>query len=284
MSFKANLETQYKGKLLELNALPALPVTLQQAMSIMQQPNADIRKVANVFAQDLVLSAKVLKLVNSSVYGFPGRIVSIQNALTLLGFNIIRSVIISTVVMENMPKHMKGLWTHSMAVAVAAKTIANFLKIKESNEYSLAGLLHDLGKVILATQMPDAAAEINALVAARDLTYIEAEREVLGMDHTQINAWVAQNWHLPPNLTAAMTFHHAPLETSNYTSICCVVHLANFMARLFERGDGGDTQISHLDPRAIKHLGIDQRALRELVDLAGAAMCAEGEDGATPRP
>lgn len=271
---RKTLETQYKGKCLESRNLPALPTVLREAMELMSGPHASMQKVATIISRDQVLSAKVLKMVNSPVYGFPGRISSIQNALVLLGFNVIRGLIISTVVFDAMSTHMRGLWMHSMACSTLCREIARMLKLKEIEEYTLAGLLHDFGKVITATQMPEAQKDLEALVRDRDILFFDAEKELLGFSHTQINNWVADHWSLPPNLKAAMACHHNPMHAADHKTLSCVVHLADFLARLYECGSGGDENVPLLDPMALKHLGLDQNALGDVVDKAGEALAS----------
>ena len=269
-----NLETRYKGKVLESGNLPALPVVLQEAMALMEGTRTNMQKVAAVISRDQVLSAKVLKMVNSPVYGFPGRISSIQNALVLLGFNVIRGLIISTVIFENMSQSQKKLWQHSLACSVACREIVVGLKLKNVEEFTLAGLLHDFGKVITATQMPEAQKDIDSLVLSKDILYYDAEKELLGFTHAQINAWLADHWKLPVSLKMAMTFHHNPMAASNHKTLVSVVHLADFLVRLFESGSGGDDNVPLLDPMVLKHLEIDQSLLGELVDRAGESLNA----------
>lgn len=279
---KKTLETQYKGKCLESRNLPALPLPLREAMALMNSPNASMQKVAVVISRDQVLSAKVLKMVNSPIYGFPGRISSIQNALVLLGFNVIRGLIISTVVFDTMSKSMKALWAHSLSCSVLCREIAKVFKVKDLEECTLAGLLHDFGKIITATQMPEAQKELEKLVAEKDILFYNAEKELLGFSHTQINGWVAEHWSLPPSLKAAMMYHHNPMGSAEHKTLCCVVHLSDFLARLYESGSGGDNNVPVLDPMALKHLGLDQSALGDLVDKAGETLASMGDSPLLP--
>lgn len=266
-----DLATKYQGKFLEAKNLPALPAVLQEAMSNMNTPGSNMRKVADIFAKDQVLCAKVLRMVNSPIYGFSGRIVSIHNALVLLGFNVVRGLIISTVVFDNLPPAMRELGEHSLACSRACKEIAVALKFKGVEEFSLAGLLHDLGKIILAIQLPQAHNEIVQSIAEKDILCVEAEKHILGFTHAQINYWVAGHWNLPANLKTAMSMHHTLAGLTDHKPMACVVHLADFLTRLFERGSGGDDNVSTLDPLALKLLDLGQRDLGDLVDRVGEA-------------
>ncbi len=269
MSNTNDLNTNYKGAVLATKGIPTLPIALQKITSLMDGNRTNLAKVAELIIQDQSLSAKVLKLVNSPVYGFPRRIVSIHNALILLGVNAVHGLLLSTVVFEIVSKQMKGLWNHSLGCSSACKILAQHLKIKEVEEYILAGLLHDLGKVVLALQIPDAMKDINTIIASEDVTSREAEKLILGFSHTKINAWVAQHWNLPLGITAGMTYHHDPMKAGNYQTIASVTHLGNFFTRLFEVGAAGDSNVSEINPLVLKHLNIDQNDLRELVDKIG---------------
>jgi len=262
-----DLRTEHKGRILAVKNLPTLPKVLDEVTRLVDDPNSSSEQIAKVISHDQVLSAKVLKMVNSPIYGFPGRISSIQHALVLLGFNVIKGVIISTSVFDIMTKSMVGLWEHSVGCAMASTEFAKAANLKDPEEYSVCGLLHDLGKVVAAVQLPDAKKEIDALVKSKDLTYIEAENEVLGFGHDRINAWLAQHWHLPVKIKEGIASHHQPLRAQHYPQFPCVVHLADFVVRLMEHGSGGDDNVPELNPNAMKLLKIKVQDLERVLDV-----------------
>ncbi|MFV0347051.1 MAG: HDOD domain-containing protein [Halodesulfovibrio sp.] len=261
-----DMRTEYKGRVLAVKNLPTLPKVLEEVTRLMEDPNTSTEQIAKVITFDQVLSAKVLKMVNSPIYGFPGRISSIQHALVLLGFNVIRGLIISTSVFDDMNKAMVGLWEHSVGCALAAGEVAKMLGLKDPEEYAVAGLLHDLGKVVAAVQLPEIKPELEKLVATQDITFLQAEKQLLGFGHDRVNAWLALHWNLPPNISEAISYHHRPLSAQLYTKYACVVHIGNFLTRVFEYGNGGDDNVPVFEPRAMKLLGINQRMLESLLD------------------
>ncbi len=271
-----SLETNYKDKVLAANSIPTLPVALQKTMALMDGPRTNLAKVGTVISQDQSLSARVLKMVNSPVYGFPSRIASIHNALVLLGVNTVHGILISSVVFDIVSKHMAGLWNHSLSCSTACNVIARMLNVKDIEEYMLAGLLHDFGKVVIAIQIPDASRDINALIRSEDVLSIEAEQLMLGFGHPRVNKWVAAHWNLPAGISAAMVFHHNPMVAGSHKTLASVVHLGDFLARLFEIGSSGDSNVSELDPHALKHLGFDQSDLHEIVDRVGIEFKKQG--------
>ncbi len=264
-----DLKTAYKNSILAAKNLPTLPTTLLEVNSLLENPNVSLAVVAEAINRDQVLAAKILKMINSPIYGFPGRIASVQHALVLLGYNVIRGVIISTSILEDLDRAMRGLWKHSLACSVACTQIARFLDLKDPEEYLAAGLLHDLGKVIVSIQLPAAAKEAQWIAAREEISYSEAESRVLGFTHERVNAWVADQWHLPLPLRESMVHHHRPMSAQHYPEMACVTHLGNFFARLYEVGFGGDDLVPQVSPQAFKLLGLNRRVLESLLDLVG---------------
>ncbi|WP_457570409.1 HDOD domain-containing protein [Desulfovulcanus sp.] len=261
-----DLKLERKGKLLAVKDLPTLPSVLDEVNKLMQDPDSSTEQIAKVISKDQVLSAKVLKMVNSPIYGFPRRITTIQHALVLLGFNVIKGLIISTSVFDVMAKNMMGLWEHSLGCALACSSVAKCAGLKDPEEYSVAGLLHDLGKVVAVVQLPELKQKIDILVKEKDLSYLEAEVEVMGFGHDRINAWLADYWNLPLRLREGLAWHHRPQSAQHYPDMAAVVHIGDFITRAFEIGSGGDDHISYLNPEALKVLNLQLSDLEKVLD------------------
>nr|WP_040371198.1 HDOD domain-containing protein [Alkalidesulfovibrio alkalitolerans] len=264
-----DLKSETRDIVLEVKSLPTLPKVLDKVTELLDNPESSIEDIAKLISTDQVLSAKVLKMVNSPIYGFPGRIGTVQHALVLLGINVIRGIIISTSVFDMMVKSMEGLWEHSVGCSLACSCIARKAGFKDPEEYSVAGLLHDLGKVVLSVQLPEMERAVVETVASKDLSYFEAERDVMGFGHDRINAWLSDNWHLPPNLKEGMSYHHKPQLAQLYPDIAAVVHIGDFLVRVFEFGSGGDDQVPVLKPEALKQLKLRTQDLEEIMDQLG---------------
>jgi len=261
-----DLKTSAKGQILSIRDLPTLPRVLDEVSRLVQNPNTSIEAIAKVISRDQVLSAKVLKMVNSPVYGFSGRISSIQHSLVLLGFNVIRGVIISTSVFDMMSKTMEGLWEHSVGCALATGLVARQARLKDPEEFSVCGLLHDLGKVVAAVQLPELHKAVGEAVRTQDLRWFEAEKAVLGFGHDRINAWLAQHWHLPSTIKEAMSSHHQPERAQFYPQHAAAAHVGDFIVRVFEYGNGGDDQAAPLSEQALKILGLNVSDLDVVLD------------------
>lgn len=261
-----DLITKYKGEVLAVKNLPTIPSTLIELNQMLEAPNVSTDQIADLIAKDHVLSAKTLKMVNSPIYGFPGRIVSVRNALLLLGFNVVRGVMLSTTVFENLPPGMNKLWDHSKATSLACAEIARVLEFKNPGEYAVAGLLHDIGKVIIAVQLPQANKEIRRRIKEDDLSTYKAEQEVLGFSHAKVNGWLANTWCLPPILREAITYHHKPQSAPNYPEAAACVQLGDFLARIFQQGSGGDNQVSEITQHTFRILGTDKTKMVQVLD------------------
>jgi putative nucleotidyltransferase with HDIG domain len=261
-----DLKLERKDQILAVKDLPTLPKVLDEVSRLVKDPDSSTEQIAKLIAMDQVLSAKVLKMVNSPIYGFPGRISSIHHALVLLGFNVLRGVIVSTSVFDIMSKNMVGLWEHSVGCALASSAVARQCGVKDVEDVSVAGLLHDLGKVVTAVQLPEIKASVESLVKENDLTYLEAERQIMGFGHDRVNAWLADYWKLPPNIKEGMSRHHKPQLADLYPQVAACVHLGDFMVRVFEYGSGGDDNVPYLEPEALKSLKIKPDVLETILD------------------
>jgi Predicted signal transduction protein len=264
-----SLVTEYKGRLLQVQSLPALPATLDEINRIMESPDVTTEQISRVISYDQALAAKVLRMVNSPIYGFPGRISSLHHGLTLLGFNVIRGIILSTAVFDAMNSAMAGLWDHSVGCSLACSQIARAVGKKNPEEYATAGLLHDLGKAVFSLQIPEAKKEVDALVEELDISFYEAESRVLGFSHDRINRWLTNHWNLPLVLKEGMVFHHNPAAAEFYPDVAAIVHLGDFYTRVYQCGFGGDLGVNAVDPRSLKLLGLNQFKVEELLDSIG---------------
>ena len=195
-----------KRKVEDLSSLPTLPSFVTVITNMVDDDSTGAQEIGDIIQRDQVLSAKILKLVNSPVYGFPRRISSVTHALVLLGFNVVKGLVLSTAVFNDLAKETSGLWKHSLGTALLSRRIGAELKVLDPEECMIAGLLHDLGKVILShLALEDYVAAISkAHASGRHIA--DVERELFGVDHSRIALWLALRWHLPERLTDALTY------------------------------------------------------------------------------
>jgi HD-like signal output (HDOD) protein len=261
-----DLYSERKGQMLAVKDLPTLPIVLDEVTRLLDDEQASPEQIAKVISRDQVLSAKVLKMVNSPIYGFPRRINTVQHALVLLGLNVIRGLIISTSVFEIMSESMVGLWEHSVGCAMACNHIAKILDLKDPEEYAVTGLLHDLGKVVLSVQLPETKQTLEQLVREQDLSYLQAEKKELGFGHDRINGWLADHWNLPLNIREGLAYHHRPLSAQYYPKMAQVVHIGDFLVRVLEVGNSGDDRLPRLERGALQALNLKFSRVAKVLD------------------
>ncbi len=251
--------------------LPTLPGVVQVITTMVDDERINAQQVGEVIARDQVLSAKVLRLVNSPFYGFPGRISTVSHAIVLLGFNVIKGLLLSTAVFDNLSVEMRGLWEHSLGSAVLSRVLAKEKGLRDPEEVMVAGLLHDIGKVILSFVAKDDYFQVMHVARERHTHVLNVEHEVFGFTHTAVAGWLAERWSLPQRLSDCMRYHHRPEASKDHYETVAVVQLADAIARALEYGDGGDSSMPAIDAEAFRSLGISFDSLGEIIEKANEA-------------
>jgi putative nucleotidyltransferase with HDIG domain len=249
----------------DTKTLPTLPGIIAKLGSLANNDKVSAQEMARVVSADQVLSAKVLRLVNSAFYGFPGRVSTVSNALILLGVNVVKSLAITSSIFDIMEKNVVGLWEHSMGVAVAANTIARTLKLSDPEEISTAALLHDIGKVIIKIKLEKDFDQLTSLMAEEGVTLLEAERELLETDHAEIGGWLARSWLLPEKLIEPVAFHHQVDKSSLHQTKTAVVHIADVLIKASGFGFSGDHLVPQIQPIAWEKLGLNEALLEAII-------------------
>lgn len=257
--------TEIRRIIKDTKSLPTLPGVIAKLGSLAENNRISVQEMARVVSSDQVLSAKVLKLVNSAFYGFSGRVSTVSNALILLGVNVVKSLAISSSIFEIMEKNVVGLWEHSMGVAVAANVMAKRLKLPEPEETSTAALLHDIGKVIIKIKLEGDFDKLTESIENKGLMMIEAEREFLQTDHAEIGEWLGQTWLLPEKLIEPIAFHHHVEKSVVHQTKTAVVHIADVLIKASAFGFSGDHIVPRIQPAAWNRLKMDLPLLESII-------------------
>jgi putative nucleotidyltransferase with HDIG domain len=249
----------------DTRSLPTIPGIISKLNSLAEDGRVSVDEMARVVTSDQVLSAKVLKLVNSPFYGFSGRISTVSKALILLGVNVVKSLAISSSIFEIMEKNVVGLWEHSLGAAVAANIIAKRLNLPECEEISTAALLHDIGKVMIKIRLEKDYDHLIAVIKEKELSMIDAEREMFNIDHAEIGEWLGKSWLLPEKLIEPIACHHN-VEKSNVQRVkTAVVHISDVLVKASGFGFSGDDFVPRIQTLAWEKLGLNEAMLREIV-------------------
>lgn len=257
--------------------LPTLPGILRKIVNMTEGHESGPAEVATLIATDQVLSAKVLRLVNSPIYGFPGRISSITHAVVLLGFNVVKGLVLGTAVFDTIGREGRALWSHSLGCAVVSRHLATVAKIPDPEEVMIAGLLHDLGKVALAYVAPGHYAQAVMESRKKGCHIGDVEREVFGVTHSRVGGWLCNEWHFPARLSEPLIHHHNPERAKAGAEVAAVIHVADILARCMGYGDPGDNSMPAMQQGVVESLGVTMEQLdtvlqdAELDFVAGAS-------------
>ena len=259
---------QLENEVLQVSNLPTLPNVVKDICAMVEDKRTGASEIGEIIARDQVLSAKILRLVNSPIYGFPGRISSVTHALVLLGFNVVKGLVLSTAVFGTFAQHTRGFWQHSLGCAIISRGLAKELAMADVEEFMVAGLLHDLGKAVLSFLAPDAFEEALAMAEENHCHIAVAEREVFGVDHARVASWVAREWHLPDRLCDALAYHHRPDLAKAGRQTTAVVHLADILTRGMGYGAPGDRAMPPLNHQAFHSLGVSYEQIDGVLEHA----------------
>jgi len=250
----------------KIDALPTLPGMVKKLSTMVDSPDISADKIADMISMDQVLTARLLKLVNSAFYGFSGRISSVSQAIVLLGFNVIKGLTISASVFDMMKEDLEELWRHSLACSTIAGQIAKTLKEPDAEEIAVAGLLHDIGKVAVWVKFPDDMKQMLHRVKEEGRTLMDVETEVLGMTHADVAKLLSTQWHLPDSLVEPIAFHHTPWRSRNYPRRTNIVHLANIITRGLGYTFADDIYVSPLSQGCWETLSLNDNLIEEIMD------------------
>jgi HD-like signal output (HDOD) protein len=255
-----------RQSLARLKALPTLPRLLQSVVNALEDPEVDFENVAELIEVDQSLTSQILRLANSAFYGAQGSVAQVTQALVMLGAAVTRSLVLSTSVLDIRKVALRGFWEHSIGCAVAAGAISKVTGRGNSEEVTAAGLLHDLGKVALYKELPDAVIYIANRAEAENRRFVDVERELLGVDHGEIAGWLVEKWSFPTRLAEPIMYHHAPARARHANDETAIVHAANTLVRGLGYGSGGDSRIPDIESKAWSRLKLNAAGLDRVLD------------------
>lgn len=229
----SNLDTL----LLKVKELPALPQIYTRVTALLDDPNASVNKIGEAVQTEPSITSRILRMVNSAYYGLPYSVTSIPQTISLIGRQRLKDILIGTLLaglfknMENENFSMNDFWRHSIKSAIIARHIAmQSAHIIDHEALFTAGLLHDIGRLVIASRLPELQLEIDTVMAEQSLDIIQAEFNILGFDHTDVSKALLQKWRLPDLLVAAVKNHHDTDHFGPYADTNCIVYLANHLS------------------------------------------------------
>lgn len=258
--------------------LVSVPELYFQVDEMLSDPRYIAEDIGGVLSSDPAMSATLLKIVNSAYYGFPSRIDTLSRAITIIGFDELRSLVLATSAVGQFSKipsdlvDMGDFWLHSMQCGVFAKLLAKKCAYAHPERLFVAGLLHEIGSLVIYGKLPDKAREILAAASTKRELVPALEQELLGFTHAQLSADILHNWNLPEVLVESIREHVSFNETAHYALESGLVFLANRLASVQEEGASIDDLFAEIPEEFWKITQLTEEDVLNVMDEAPAIL------------
>ncbi len=266
----------------QVGDLPTLPHVATKVMELLSGDDSSASDLDRVISRDQALTARVLKLANSALFGRRGMISTLTRAIVLLGFKTVQSLVIaaSTETLYRATSSRfkdKLLWEHAVAAALAAGFVARECRYASVEEAFTAGLLHDIGKVVLDQNLPEPYQEVVELVYNDEVTFLEAEHKILGFDHAEVGALVVKKWNLPAPLEEAVRLHHRPMQSLLDPALCAIVSLGNSICIKLGLGPERQSELALEGLDVVRRLKLPPERLPRITEMLKEKLAEERE-------
>lgn len=231
-----------KAKILvdAIDDLPPMPQKTAKILQLLSNPDVSTNELADAIASDIALTARILKISNSALYGSVQEVKTIKIAITRLGRNIIRSIVLISMVKSYFPTdniNLRGLaqklWQHSKECGLASRRIASVFNYSDLEEAFIGGVLHDIGKLVILLKLPEEYKAIWRKQTIEKISILEAENEVLSFNHTQLGELLLKKWNMPEGLQVCCKYHHSPQNYTQLSSLPFIVSYGDYLSNLF---------------------------------------------------
>ncbi|MCK4542051.1 MAG: HDOD domain-containing protein [Spirochaetales bacterium] len=260
-----------------IGKMPSLPTTVTKILEICNDPQTSPSDLNRIISVDPVLMGKVMKLINSAYYGLTQKVTSLVRAIIMLGINTVKNLALSTAVLGSLGSkknfqamNMDGFWRHSLCVGVTSKLIAKMRKVdsKSLEEYFIAGLLHDIGKIPLNNKLANDYVVAMHISDTEHIPLYQAEKSSLSINHSEVGHLIVVSWQLSHEVRDAVTYHHKVSDyAGKHKDFVYTIALANAFSNMNEIGYSGDRFPEPLDPKVYEYLGVTLEDLDEIEDL-----------------
>lgn len=266
--------SEIRDKIKKEIKLPSLPTIVVKLNEAINHPSCTATHIADIIVKDSSLAARLLQLVNSAFYNFPTTIESIPRAVTIIGSKQLSDLALGTAVISTFRDipveviEMKSFWTHNVACGIICRLLAGYRKNTNTESYFLAGLLHDIGRLVLYMYFPPLSrSTLYQSYSKRQLLH-RTEAELAGIDHPELGGMLIKKWGLPPILENACRFHHEPMASPDRL-VSSIVHIADIISVAMRYGYSGEYFVPELIPEAWDELGLPPTVIPAVVQQAG---------------
>lgn len=255
-------------RLSEIRDLPTLPAVFMNILYLMRNPNTPIGEIAKAIESDPAITMKILRLINSSFYGLAKPVNTVQQAIVLLGSSTLKNIVISTTIIraldgddQHSDFNREALWQHSIGCGLIAHLLGKHLGLPPDEERFVAGVIHDVGKIALDVYFRPEMKSVLKCVRQRRVSFVQAEREILGTDHTEIGAYIAETWMLPLELVELIAHHHDDNPDSQQSTLTALIQVSDMLVRKYGVGSGGDALVPEINPWIWEKLNLSEPLL-----------------------
>lgn len=268
VSMIGNQESTLGELISNINSISSLPLIYNRLNDAINHPRTSVKDIAQIISEDPGLTARILKLANSTMYGFSG-VDSISRAVTLIGTRELRDLALATSVLNNFPSipddllNMEKYRQHSLACGAYARNIAVYLREPSIEKFFVAGILHDIGHLVMCAIVPDSVRLI--CDRSEDNAVCRVENDVLGFDHAAVGGELLTSWKIPRNISELVSFHHSPADCVQYPTGATIVHLAELTCLALGYCPDMEINIPPLDEIAYEKLKFPNGAIETIV-------------------
>jgi len=252
--------------------LPPFPAVLQRVLHMVEDPKSSAQDIVEVIQYDQALTANVLMVCNSAYFSFRRPACSVRDALVKIGFNRLIEIILARGSASIFCQACRGynlesgeLWRHSVACALLSQIVSTWIKREKSAVQFTSALLHDVGKVILSQFVEEHFEEIKNIAHQKGLSFTEAEKEVLGIDHAELGGKISERWKFPANIVAGIRYHHTPFLTRESHEIVSMTYLCDLIALTAGYKGGVDGFSFPENKEAANQFGLTKKDLEKVI-------------------
>ena len=256
----------------EIEHLVSLPDVCVKVNRLVDSPSYSARSVGEIVSRDTDLSARLLRLVNSSFFGLRSQVDTISRAIAIVGTNELRNLVMATTaarVFTGIPSDLVDMhifWRHAIATGVIGRELALRCNVLHSERLFVMGMLHDIGRLVIYITLADKARDILLITGGNDWLLPETERDVLGFTHMEVGAELLRKWNLPDALIAVVGEHHDPMLAGDFCFETALVHIAIGLANQTVSGESLETVVSVIAPPIWEMTGLDLATLETLME------------------
>jgi putative nucleotidyltransferase with HDIG domain len=259
-----------------IDTLPSLPNSALRVIQMTKNPETTIKDLQFTIGLDPSLAASILRQANSAYYGYARRISTLTDAIVILGFQTIQGLAMAAAVSPLLKKKIEGynidqegLWKHSMLTAMISLRLSKRLRKPFADIAFTAGLLHDIGKLVLSVYIQEIGPFLLDKLEQEDLSYSELEEKIIGFDHAAIGGFICQSWNLPEDISEPVSYHHKPAQSANFPELTAVIHIANVLAQTLGLGDSADSFLNPFDSGSLELLSLTENDLELILAEVG---------------